>query len=234
MSPPPDPVHHPELTDQPLAGHGREPGVTALTRIGIATLVGALVGVGVGVVQGWTVGVLLGWMAAGAVFVTWIWITIWPMDPASTARHAVREDPGRALADVVVLVAAVASLGAVALFLLGTGSGSGQTQAVRQAALSVGSVALAWGTVHTIFTTRYAHLYYAGPDGGIDYNEDDAPRYSDFAYLAFTIGMTFQVSDTDLKTKHIRATALRHALLSYLFGAVVLAATINLVAGLAK
>ncbi|HEY7814159.1 MAG TPA: DUF1345 domain-containing protein, partial [Nakamurella sp.] len=118
--------------------------MTALTRMAIAAPVGVLVGVGAGVVQGWTVGVLLGWIGAGAVFITWMWITIWPMGPASTARHAVREDPGRASADVVVLVAAVASLGAVAVFLLGTGSGSDQTQAVRQAALSVASVALAW------------------------------------------------------------------------------------------
>jgi uncharacterized membrane protein len=64
--------------------------------------------------------------------------------------------------------------------------------------------------------------------------QDDPPRYADFAYLAFTIGMTFQVSDTDLKTTEIRATALRHALLSYLFGSVILAATINLIAGLAR
>jgi uncharacterized membrane protein len=67
----------------------------------------------------------------------------------------------------------------------------------------------------------------------VDFNQDDPPRYADFAYLAFTIGMTFQVSDTDLKTTEIRATALRHALLSYLFGSVILAATINLIAGLA-
>ena len=68
----------------------------------------------------------------------------------------------------------------------------------------------------------------------MDFNQDDPPRYTDFAYLAFTIGMTFQVSDTNLKTSEIRATALRHALLSYLFGSVILAATINLVAGLAN
>ena len=96
------------------------------------------------------------------------------------------------------------------------------------AALSVASVALAWATVHTLFTTRYARLYYTGPDGGIDFNEADPPRYADFA---FTIGMTFQVSDTDLGTNEVRRTALRHALLSYVFGAVVIATTINLVAG---
>jgi uncharacterized membrane protein len=68
----------------------------------------------------------------------------------------------------------------------------------------------------------------------VDFNEDDAPDYRDFAYLAFTIGMTFQVSDTTLQTSEIRRTALRHALLSYVFGAVVIATTINLVAGLGK
>ena len=74
--------------------------------------------------------------------------------------------------------------------------------------------------------------YYVGPDGGVNFNQDAPPRYLDFAYLAFTIGMTFQVSDTDLQTGSIRATALRRALLSYLFGAVILATTINLFSGL--
>jgi len=56
--------------------------------------------------------------------------------------------------------------------------------------------------------------------------------WSDFAYLAFTIGMTFQVSDTDLQTSALRRIALRHMLVSYLFGAVIIAVTINLLAGL--
>ena len=68
--------------------------------------------------------------------------------------------------------------------------------------------------------------------GGVDFNQSASPRYLDFAYLAFTIGMTFQVSDTDLQTSAIRATALRHALLSFLFGAIIVATTVNLVAGL--
>jgi uncharacterized membrane protein len=102
------------------------------------------------------------------------------------------------------------------------------------AALSVASVILAWSSVHTMFTTRYARLYYAGEDGGIDFNETDPPKYSDFAYLAFTIGMTFQVSDTNFATKELRATALRHALLSYLFGTFIIASMINLLAGLGR
>jgi uncharacterized membrane protein len=93
---------------------------------------------------------------------------------------------------------------------------------------------LAWGVVHTVYALRYAKLYYDGDAGGVDFNEDDPPCYSDFAYLALTIGMTFQVSDTDLTTRVMRRTALRHAVLSYLFGALIIATTINLIAGLAK
>jgi uncharacterized membrane protein len=68
--------------------------------------------------------------------------------------------------------------------------------------------------------------------GGIAFNEKDPPDYVDFAYVALTIGLTFQVSDTDLSSKQMRRTALRHALLSYLFGAVIVALTINVVASL--
>ena len=81
---------------------------------------------------------------------------------------------------------------------------------------------LSWAAVHTVFTLRYAQLFYrgGGNGSGIDFNEDDPPDYRDFAYLALTIGMTFQVSDTDLGSKAIRRTALRHALISWIFGAV--------------
>ena len=81
--------------------------------------------------------------------------------------------------------------------------------------------------------SRYADLYYT-QDGGIDFNGDDVPDYRDFAYLAFTIGMTYQVSDTNLQTKAVRRTALRHALLSYLFGTAIIAVMINVVASIAR
>jgi uncharacterized membrane protein len=195
-------------------------------------IVGLLVGVAGSLLLSWHYGLLIGWTAAAAVFVVWFWITLWPMGSSGTASHAVREDPGRAATDLLVLAAAVASLAAVGVLLTAGSSGGGDKDV--QAGLSVLSVALAWGAVHTVFTTRYARLYYLDPVGGVDFNEELPPRYSDFAYLAFTIGMTFQVSDTDLKSKAIRATALRHALLSYLFGAVVIATMINLIAGLAS
>ncbi len=94
------------------------------------------------------------------------------------------------------------------------------------------AVAVSWFTVHTIFTLRYALLYYADPVGGVSFNQPERPCYRDFAYLALTLGMTFQVSDTNLESTAVRATALRHALLSYLLGSIILAAAINLVAGI--
>jgi uncharacterized membrane protein len=203
--------------------------VTTLQRFLIATLAGTVIGVGVGWFAGWRYGLLTGWMVGAATFVGWTWLTVWPLGPEQTAVHAGRDDRGRGILDVLVLAAAVASLGAVAILLLGRADNSG-----LDSVLSLSSVALAWLSVHTVYLTRYASLYYDGAPGGIDFNEDDEPQYSDFAYLAFTLGMTFQVSDTDLRTKAIRATALRHGLLSFLFVAIILAATINLVAGLAN
>lgn len=201
-------------------------------RLVVATVVGVVAGRAIGLPLTWQLALPLGWIAGSAVYLLWSWWTIWPMDAAATSAHALREDPGRAATDTVLVSAAVASLGAVALLLLSGKSGGANPDI--QAAVSVMAVALAWALVHTLFANRYARLYYTGPDGGISFNEDDLPQYSDFAYFAFTVGMTFQVSDTNITTKEIRATALRHALLSYLLGAVVIAATINLVAGLSK
>jgi uncharacterized membrane protein len=96
------------------------------------------------------------------------------------------------------------------------------------------TVLVSWALVHTVFTLRYAHRFYGTPVGGIDFSSDEAPDFHDFAYLAFTIGMTFQVSDTDLTTNNMRRLALRHALISYLFGAVILAATINVTASFVR
>ena len=94
---------------------------------------------------------------------------------------------------------------------------------------------LSWAVVHTSFALRYAGLYYAGQPGGIDFHDKTATgKYSDFAYVAFTIGMTFQVADTNLQTKRFRKTVLRHALLSYVFGVVIIAIAINVVASLAR
>ena len=102
------------------------------------------------------------------------------------------------------------------------------------ALLGVLAVMTSWTVVHTLFALRYGRLYFREDEPPVDFNSDDDPSYADFAYLAFTIGMTYQVSDTTLQTRAIRHTALRQALLSFALGAVVLACTINLVVQLAS
>jgi uncharacterized membrane protein len=185
----------------------------------------------------WAYAAAVGWAVACAVYLTWVWVTISRMGGSETGRHAAAEDPAKTTSDTLLLIASIASLAALVL-LLGQTKNASPPGKDLIAALGVASVGLSWFFVHTLYTLRYAVLYYNEPAGsrkrGIDFNEDTPPRYLDFAYLSFTVGMTFQVSDTDISSQRIRAAILRHMLLSYLFGAVIIAATVNLVASLAS
>lgn len=201
-------------------------------RLAAMAAVGLAVAVAVGNLGSWAYAPALGWAAASLTYLIWVWSVIGRLDAAGTAAHARArgEDPGRVVSDVLVLAATAGSFGGVALILLEAGSTQGGLKAAI-IALALGSVTLSWLLVQTLFTLRYATVYYRENEG-VDFNEKKPPRYGDFAYLSFTIGMTFQVSDTDLTTDAIRYTALRHALLSYVLGAIVLATVINLVSGL--
>jgi uncharacterized membrane protein len=180
-----------------------------------------------------TASILLGWDAAVLIFLAWVWNAVWRLDPGTTARLAKREDPSNAVAELVVLGAGTAQLAAVGFALLRAGRATGSMRAFL-IAVGLLSVVLSWTVVHTVFMLRYARGYYSEPPGGIEFNESEPPTYLDFAYLSFTIGMTFQVSDTSFTSKPMRRIALQHALLSYLFGAVLLAIVINVVATLLK
>lgn len=193
-------------------------------------VVGVAVGLAVGSLKSWAYAPAMGWAAASLTYLIWVWAVIGHLQSEATAAHARREDPGRGVSDVLVLTATLASFAGVALILVDASNAAGGAKAAI-IAMALGSVALSWFLVHTLYTLRYASIYYRDASG-VDFNEDQRPRYLDFAYLAFTVGMTFQVSDTDLKTDAIRSTVLRQALLSYLLGAIVLATTINLVSGL--
>ena len=174
--------------------------------------------------------IIAGWATACLVYVVWVWSTVWRMDAKDTKSHATLEDPGRRVADLVLLIAALASVVAVVWVLVDARSLKGGAQ-LGVALLAVVSVALSWLLVHTLYTLRYARIYYRR-DGGVDFNQEEPPQYSDFAYLALTLGMTFQVSDTNISSSYLRRTILGHTLLSYVFGTVIVAATVNLVAGL--
>jgi uncharacterized membrane protein len=180
----------------------------------------------------WQAAILLGWDTMGSLFVGSVLRDTWGRDAAGTAALATREDDSRALADLLLVSASVVSLAGVAFGLVKAGQQSGAARAALTA-VTVLSVFLAWGVVQTVFVLRYARLYYGGARG-IDFNDDNDPDYHDFAYLAVTVGMTYQVSDTNLGARVIRRTVTRHALLSYLFGTVVVAMMINVVASLLR
>jgi uncharacterized membrane protein len=177
---------------------------------------------------------LVGWDALALTYVCLTWWRIWPLDAEQTRRRATRHDPTRTVAYSLLIAAALASLVAVGEVLFKATQSKGTAEILR-VALGVGSVVISWAMVHTTFALHYARSYYSDHGGaGVDFNQEQPPSYSDFAYLAFTIGMSFQVSDTPLTTTAVRRIALFHAFLSYLLGTVILAATVNLIAGLSK
>ncbi|TVU64909.1 DUF1345 domain-containing protein [Paenarthrobacter nitroguajacolicus] len=187
----------------------------------------------------WVDAPAIGWAVAALIYVAWVWLVIARLDPSETQQHATSEDPSRGTTDLLILVANLASLAAVAAVIVNSHAEATGTR-LYSGGLALACVALSWMLVQTLFTLRYAELYYSpesdagGEVGGISFNQDRLPQYTDFAYLATSLGMTYQVSDTNIGNHKIRVEALKHSLLSYLFGTVILAVTINLVIGLAQ
>ncbi|HEY2430831.1 MAG TPA: DUF1345 domain-containing protein, partial [Acidimicrobiales bacterium] len=194
------------------------------TRLAIAVVVGATTAAVTAFLTPWQVTCLLGWDAAAATWAGSVWFAILGKDADATRATARVEDDSRAVSELILICASVASLVGVAFALVKAAAEKGGGHAAITAVAAV-TVVLSWAVVHTRFTLRYARLYYA-EEGGIDYHDNRAPDFGDFAYVAFTLGMTYQVSDSDITSKVIRMAALRHALLSYLFGTVVVAMTI--------
>jgi uncharacterized membrane protein len=178
----------------------------------------------------WQVAVLSGWDVTSAAFIAIVYFGIRGKAGAATKEAATGEDDSRTASEAILVGANIVSLVGVAFALIAASSTHGIVKS-GIATLVVVSVVLSWAAVHIVFTLRYARLYYV-QDGGINFHSDAEPDFKDFLYVALTIGMTFQVSDTDLNFKVIRMTALRHALLSYLFGVVVFSTTINVIATL--
>ena len=182
----------------------------------------------------WGLAVVGGWDAAALTFLATVWPVIVRADGAHAERLARREDETRGSATVLLVGASVVSLlgAGFTLILAGRGSGAPRVLLIGVATLTV---VLSWTVVNTVYTLRYADLNFGAPAEGIafpDSSGSQPPSYRDFAYVAFTIGMTYQVSDTTLRDPRIRRTVLCHALLSYLFGVVIVAGTVSLIAGL--
>jgi len=184
----------------------------------------------------WSLALVGGWAAVAFAFLTTTWAIIGRADGAQVQRLATREDPTRVSSAVMLLGASVASLLGVGLAIHLAGRERGALQVIL-IGVAVLTVMLSWTLANTVFTLRYAHLHFGTTVPGIDFGdtgEKERPNYRDFAYVAFTIGMCYQVSDTALRNTRIRRTALSHALLSYLFGVVIVAGSVNLISGLIR
>jgi uncharacterized membrane protein len=200
----------------------------------------ALIAVGLGCLAGGVAAVvgplelipIVAWVVADLVVLTGVWRIIWPQDAAGTERLADCESQLRTT-DTAVLTAAVVSLGAVVLAVVQSSSAT-NAGAVAAVLLSLAGAILSWCLVNTVFALKYARLYYLDEDGGVDFKQPDPPAYSDFAYVAFTVGMTFGTPETEITNSQIRKVVLGHALLSYIFATGVLAVAVNVVTNLGQ
>jgi uncharacterized membrane protein len=207
-----------------------KPWETIRVRLGISLAAGAAAAA-LGSAVGPAEGVLIGIAVAGVIFVAFGWKVLWRLtQPETEAAYAKYQDLNHGADEAIVVGIALASLGGIAAFIL-----VGPSSDTWSAAVAVVGMASAWASLHLMYAARYAHVYYderrQGRDKAIDFNADELPSYRDFLYFSYNLGMTYQVSDTNVTSSVIRHVVLRHCLLSYVFGTAILATTINLVLG---
>jgi uncharacterized membrane protein len=205
-------------------------GQSTAAHIGFAVLVGAGTGTLVGSTAGWRYAPAAGWSVTAVVYLVWLWVSVANMTAPGIEIVVQQRHPARRPADTVIVIASIASLSGVAILLI-AGKAKGP-EATIAAVIGFVSVIASWLVVHAVFSLRYAILYYTEPVGGIDFNTDDKPTFADFAYLAFTIAVTYGVTDTAVKNRLIRKAVLQHAMVSYLFGTVILAITVQVIGSL--
>lgn len=204
----------------------------ARVRAVVMVLVGIVVAWIVAGTSGWWRAPAVGWGAAALTYDVLVWATVARMSPERTATHAGGEVPSPLARAVLLNAATLLSLFSVGLLLVDSTRTPGLERTLL-ALVGLGTVFASWLLVHTVFTLRYAAEYYGqDPPGGIDFNQDELPAYVDFAYLAFSLGMTYQVSDTSISSRGIRASVLAHSFYAFIFGTAVMATTINLVVSL--
>ncbi|RMI35465.1 DUF1345 domain-containing protein [Nocardia stercoris] len=203
--------------------------LSAVVRLVGSCLIGAVAGTTVGILTRPPLGISSGIAVGATLFVVLGWLVLWPMTAEQTKANARRENFQPLAEEVSVVAAALGGLlGIVVLVELGH-SRAGQIAA----AIGLGGVFMTWAAVHLVYAARYAFQWYEHPSGGIDFHSDIPPSYRDFIYFGYNLGMTYQVSDTEVSDPRIREVVVRHTLLSYVFGTVILATTINLVTGFA-
>lgn len=191
------------------------------------------------VLSGWDTieSALVGWSVLGLIFTGSTWLALRRFDYTKTQTHAGEEGPG-GLVPVfgLILPGTIASVAGIGVLLDSSRIGdAGRHYDTGAGWLAVVTIVLSWLTIHTLYALIYAKTYFRQGEDGIDFNKPskpDEPRYLDFFYMAFAIGVSFAVSDTNLTTTRMRMTALGHSLLSFAFGAVIVASVVNLMPSL--
>ncbi len=202
-----------------------------LSRAGwvLATIVAIIVALGLPAHLHWVIRLFSGWNAGVITLLGCLWAFILQTDAEHTRRRAAAEDPGRVVVFAISLLSSVISVVAATLLLGRVHQVAAGPATSLVVGLGVLTVASGWVFMHTTFTLHYAHLYYSedGDMGGLEFS-GGAPDDLDFAYFAFTVGMTFQTSDVEISSKRMRRTVLVHAALSFVFNTVIMALAINL------
>jgi uncharacterized membrane protein len=183
--------------------------------------------------------VIISWDVFAIAMITMSWLLFFNTTAAQQHELVKRQDDDIRVIFAIVLTAVCVSLAGTILLILNTDE-SVFNRDVRTI-FTVGAVTTSWILLHTIFTIRYAHLYHnyhnatTGIEGGgIDFPDAEMPDYIDFAYFSFVIGMTFQVSDVTISSKTVRRYVLLHSLISFVFNTIIVALTVNIIAGIFK
>ena len=174
---------------------------------------------------------LLGFDIGAIVFIALMAIMFSRADEGDMRSKAADNDPDQHVLTGIGLMIAGIVLTAVFVELTGTGGRKGVGIAIAAATLL-----LSWVFSNLLFTLHYAHVWFLQRDdgkdcGGLDFpGEDPTPDYWDFAYYAFVLGMTFQVSDVQVTSARLRRLALFHGQVAFLFNISVIALSVSLVA----
>jgi uncharacterized membrane protein len=179
---------------------------------------------------------LLAWTLGASTYLVLSWWLAVTFDANRTRARAQDQDQPGVMVFALLLLSVFASFAAIALMLQHVKDLSGPQRAAHLA-LSFLAVTASWLMMQTIFAFRYAHLYYqeelrGQPHGaGLDFPGKLPPDYFDFMYYAHVVGMTSQVSDVVVTSRHMRRLTLMHSVSAFGFNMMVLALSINVMAG---
>lgn len=208
---------------------------TGPQRLGFGLLVG-LITAALPVPTGWQFRGLLGWCAGVAVYLLLAWWLCVRFDAQRTRERAQAQDEPNVVLFLLMLLATLACVAAIIAMMQQSRDLSG-LQRTLHVALSMGALAASWLFMQTMFAFHYAHRYYQAeqrlqPDrAGLQFPGGLDPDYFDFLYYAHVVGMTSQVSDVQVTSRDMRRLTLLHSVLSFGFNMLILALSINVVAG---